>query len=464
MATSPDSTETKGAQSRPPSDALALSESLEDARVLLWYATREGKQLPEDMVQTIVDAQSLLGPGQHDPGLECRFLMAFRALAAAMRPVTVDSIEATYGYPFGSRSAQSRRRLGNAVKTKRRYSFAALIVLSLLLIVQIYWFVGTAVRTDLEKNREELDRISGAIREMDFKNTTFNELIDVKTNANLSAFKDGLATGAVDVSSTPVGIGFEMMSELKTLKEQRNQIYLDFVNHKRRSERVNMILAGDECLLGWWNVVDTMVFRPTGAAGAAEGGNIDPASLGKQDPCTRLQQNLQPIAEIASIPQQDLYGRHKEAGSTNGGASQSDSFQKALDDVYAKIVVHEQSVELSLESSKSILAILNQYILPLLYGALGSLAFTLRSLSTEIHNVTFTRGSDIRYSLRWPLGMLGGVTVGLFFDPAKLSGLAAITPLGLAFLAGYGVELLFTGLDKLVRAFAGEESRGSKPA
>jgi hypothetical protein len=452
MATSPDGTETKDAQSRPPDDALALSESLEDARVLLWYATREGKQLPEDMVQTIVDAQSLLGPGRHDPGLECRFLVAFRALAAAMRPVTVDSIEATYGYPFGNRSAQSRRRLGNAVKTKRRYSVAALIVLSLLLITQIYWFVGTAVRTDLERNREELDRISGAIREMDFRNTTLNELIDVKTK------------GAVNASSTPVGIGFELMNELKTMKEQRNQIYLDFINNKRRSERVNMILAGDECLLGWWNVVDAMVFRPTGAAGAAGEGHSDPASLGNQDPCARLQQNLQPIGEIGSIPQQDLYGRHKEAGSTNGGASQSDSFQKSLDDVYAKIVVHEQSVELSLESSKSILAILNQYILPLLYGALGSLAYTLRSLSTEIHNVTFTRGSDIRYSLRWPLGMLGGVTVGLFFDPANLSGLAAITPLGLAFLAGYGVELVFTGLDKLVRAFTSDEGRGSKPA
>ena len=67
MATSPDSTETKGAQSRPPSDALALSESLEDARVLLWYATREGKQLPEDMVQTIVDAQSLLALASTTP-------------------------------------------------------------------------------------------------------------------------------------------------------------------------------------------------------------------------------------------------------------------------------------------------------------------------------------------------------------------------------------------------------------
>ena len=51
--------------------------------------------------------------------------------------------------------------------------------------------------------------------------------------------------------------------------------------------------------------------------------------------------------------------------------------------------------------------------------------------------------------------MLGGVTVGLFFDPAHLSGFAAVTPLGLAFLAGYGVELLFTGLDGMVGAFTG---------
>ena len=109
-------------------------------------------------------------------------------------------------------------------------------------------------------------------------------------------------------------------------------------------------------------------------------------------------------------------------------------------------------------NSKSILAILTQYILPLLYGLLGSFAYILRKLSREIQNVTFTRGSDIGYSLRWPLGMLGGVTVGLFFDPANLPGFAAVTPLGLAFLAGYGVELLFTGLDRMVGAFTGEDT------
>jgi hypothetical protein len=79
-------------------------------------------------------------------------------------------------------------------------------------------------------------------------------------------------------------------------------------------------------------------------------------------------------------------------------------------------------------------------------------------LSKEIRDLTFTRGSEIGYSLRWPLGVLGGVTVGLFFDPADFSGVAVITPLGLAFLAGYGVELLFTGLDRMVSAFTGEDA------
>jgi hypothetical protein len=139
-----------------------------------------------------------------------------------------------------------------------------------------------------------------------------------------------------------------------------------------------------------------------------------------------------------------------------------------LQDQIVKIenaLVNDQlKVEVSLLNSKSTLAILSQYVLPLLYGLLGALAYILRTLSREIQNVTFTRGSEIRYSLRWPLGMLGGVTVGLFFDPTNLTGFSAITPLGLAFLAGYGVELLFTGLDRMVSAFTGEGAERPRTA
>jgi len=116
-------------------------------------------------------------------------------------------------------------------------------------------------------------------------------------------------------------------------------------------------------------------------------------------------------------------------------------------------VIADATLEEILSTSKSVPTILSQYFLPMLYGLLGSLTYILRTLSTEIEGVTFKRASASRYSLRWPLGMLAGVTVGLFFDPARFAGLAAITALGIAFLAGYGVELFFTGLDGLVRTF-----------
>ena len=61
MATSPTAPKPRARGRVHPVMLWRLAKSLEDARVLLWYATREGKQLPEDMVQTIVDAQSLLG-------------------------------------------------------------------------------------------------------------------------------------------------------------------------------------------------------------------------------------------------------------------------------------------------------------------------------------------------------------------------------------------------------------------
>lgn len=102
---------------------------------------------------------------------------------------------------------------------------------------------------------------------------------------------------------------------------------------------------------------------------------------------------------------------------------------------------------------------MSSYILPLFYGLLGAYAFILRTLSKEIASITFSSSSRVQLSLRWPLGMLAGIAVGWFFNDETLpKGLEPLQPLALAFLAGYGVELLFTGLDKLIHAFTGQES------
>jgi hypothetical protein len=431
-----------------------LRESLEDASVLLWYATREGKPVSKETVEHIVAAQWLLSTKNRDPEVEGQFWVAFRDLATAIRPVSVDSILATYSYPFGDHGrpderigwrawlsgSGGRRRLVDAATTKKKYSICSVFVLCCLLLVQIYWFIGTTFRTDLETHRAELDRIAGSLREMAPAVRAAQDLVNYKEQqvdlVQLNAAKAASRSASGNFSNED---GLERLtSDLDSMKTEQSRLVLAYANVTRRGSRVILMLKGNSAMLAWWDVFTDIAGLTPDKVQSAEA----PA----------------PARTIAATaPPAD------GAGSTYFADFAHDLVQEA--DLQDKIVAIENAlvndqldVEISLLNSKSTLDILSQYVLPLLYGLLGSLAYILRTLSREIHNVTFTRGSEIRYSLRWPLGMLGGVTVGLFFDPANLTGLAAITPLGLAFLAGYGVELLFTGLDRMVSAFTGEGS------
>lgn len=111
-------------------------------------------------------------------------------------------------------------------------------------------------------------------------------------------------------------------------------------------------------------------------------------------------------------------------------------------------VTEDYAQRMELQASFAITAI-GKYVLPLLYGLLGAFAFVLRRLSDKIKNLQFTEELKINYNLRINLGALSGLAIGWFLTPDKIS-LAALSPLALAFLAGYSVELLFTIMDRLV--------------
>jgi hypothetical protein len=95
------------------------------------------------------------------------------------------------------------------------------------------------------------------------------------------------------------------------------------------------------------------------------------------------------------------------------------------------------------------------YLLPVLYGLLGACAFVLRQLCEDVSTLRFADDSRVRYTLRLNIGVLGGLAVGWFIDPtAEGSMVANLSPLALAFVAGYGSDLLFAVLDRIVGAFA----------
>lgn len=97
---------------------------------------------------------------------------------------------------------------------------------------------------------------------------------------------------------------------------------------------------------------------------------------------------------------------------------------------------------------------LAKYVLPALYGLLGACAFVLRQLSDELGRLRFAHERRGQYELRLHVGLLSGLAIGWFITPGDSGGMVAnLSPLALAFVAGYGSDLLFALLDRIVGAF-----------
>ena len=101
---------------------------------------------------------------------------------------------------------------------------------------------------------------------------------------------------------------------------------------------------------------------------------------------------------------------------------------------------------------------LSATLVPLIYGFLGANTRVLRRLSADIGSYSLQRNARIAYGLRFSIGGISGLAIGLFVSPDFQSDLInQLSPAALAFLAGYSSELLFSALDRIVGAFTQTE-------
>ncbi|WP_235956033.1 hypothetical protein [Grimontia sedimenti] len=109
-----------------------------------------------------------------------------------------------------------------------------------------------------------------------------------------------------------------------------------------------------------------------------------------------------------------------------------------------------QMVNLSAQliAAESVLQMLQNYVLPLFYGLLGAFIFVLRSLLNQVRTLTYTSSREVGYRLRLTLGCLAGMITGWLMKPDM--GEMALSPMAVAFLSGYSIEVLFTLLDRLI--------------
>lgn len=101
-------------------------------------------------------------------------------------------------------------------------------------------------------------------------------------------------------------------------------------------------------------------------------------------------------------------------------------------------------------------------LLPVLYALLGTCAYLLRSFEEEVRTLTFTPSSRANWA-RFLIAGIGGAVVGLFSNFTITQG-ASISPLAIAFLVGYAVDVFFSFLEGLLQAFTKRKGSASSQA
>ena len=144
--------------------------------------------------------------------------------------------------------------------------------------------------------------------------------------------------------------------------------------------------------------------------------------------------------------------------------SATDSQALGLADLNRRLDSARNKMFMNELSAQFVLSTLQVYLLPLAYGLLGAATFVLRSLSREIRELTFLAENEVKYRLRLSLGSLCGLAVGWFLKSDTPGIAGSLSPLALAFVMGYNVELLFSLMDRTMAGFMRARTRSTDHA
>jgi chromosome segregation ATPase len=189
---------------------------------------------------------------------------------------------------------------------------------------------------------------------------------------------------------------------------------------------------------------------------------LDDNKLANEDQIQNLLSQRQDLVAQLVSKEKIVSQRNQDNAQLNQELEKLDFEKKSLERNEQTDNNHEKSRQAQL-AGRFVLDILQGYLLPLLYGVLGAATYVLRDISRQRSYVTYSNETGIQHMSRISLGALAGIMVGWFtflIPNESTSFLGSVSPLALAFLVGYNIELFFQLMDvalKKVREM-GEES------
>lgn len=476
-----------------------LSILLEDASLLHDFAVRHGKAVPKDFHEKFLRVWSALterlkeGAPVIGPDLRLALDQEFRALYEdlnkAMSPVSAESIRATT-------VARSRTFFRPTLFT----SLIALLLFFCIVVLQGFWVVGKRywdrtgeldkLRVELVKKQDaagdELDRIQSRI-----VNLRCAELLSVNSSGPASE-RSSKTTKRLGGETAPA-LDCVLLHELRQGLQRQN---LDWNIQQRDIQRVDSLAQPVLQLLeGWYDWTLAVTSKVRGLFFATESrpatwaamralrveeiqyemrerikqitGKASLDKLDDQPPTTPWagRPNSSAVEDgepsmVSSIPMpeattvQQLLDRHREREKLYEANRVRSNAQRKLDAFDASrspLLLHSISVTLS---------VIQGYILPALFGALGAVVFLLRTTGKQLDNWSYVRESAAQWFAHVVVGTMAGV-LGGWFMPDTTAVTPSVPALAIPFLLGYGVELFFGLLDRASRALSAEPATAS---
>jgi hypothetical protein len=378
-----------------------LVSDMDDAQLLLSYVTRNGLQedrkVSDEIIQTLISSREHMRSFTFNSEKEeVKFRKSCGIIAKAAEPVTAVSLRdsLTTG-PYRHLPFMKPRDLPVAEIACRRYRKWAFFTLLALLVVQIYW---TAVSSILNKTDALISEINKA---------PTKEYYLAQEAARIAASKPATPQSSpAPTTSLPNAPASTTQPTPAEVKVDKSQLTRDELVSKNAELDANYSML--EKFLQWWPLSKLYFVREAAARPKAVEGTPPPTN---------------PDAIFVPSTFQD------RSASSRAVAGQ-------------------------------IIDVMQKWVLPLLYGALGAMVFLVRTLSVQARDRLFRREALVSLVLRVFLGMISGLAIGWFWNqnPQGATTAGALTattlsPFALAFIAGYGVELFFALLDKIVSTF-----------
>jgi len=405
--------------------ALEIESLLADARQVVDYAARAGV-LPSDALPNAIDAAERArasGAAWEVSSLAT----ALDGAVKAIRPVSLLALREGLS-PFESESRRSTKGTPRSVLW-----LAAFVLIGVIAFYsQLLHREDTALRTlqQLEA-AQPLDRLNsvrkmvqyeGALEKNDSRYDEYHRAIrELRDLQSKSAWAAEHVTALADSAPWPFG------SQLESLWDYLASL-VDGSRKPEQGQRTAPLPPDDAA-------------KALATPGAPSAPEAEPGDRKLDDPCDPVWADLDSV-ELLKYP---AWLRPVIA---DAAAEFCFSFKINV----GLHALNRFPVDEAVRTIEGRIAVQNAWVLPFLYGLLGQIVFLLRDLLNP-RTPTVERSSAM---LRIALGGMAGIMIGWFFVPAESKEVAiTLMPFGLAFVAGFSIEILFSTLERITAAIDG---------